>query len=341
MSMCYKSSDDKAGYNTADDVAGKKKVQEPVNDLETNNHSYADESVGAETDFNNMEPSTDVSPIPTTRVHSNYPKDQILGDPVSAVQTREELLQFMIQKVCTLVDLPYGKKAIGTKWVYQNKKDERGIVVRNKARLMDVKSAFLYGTIEKEVYVSQTPGFMDPKFLEKFYNVEKALYGLHQAPRSCIRSAGTPMETYKPLTKDENGEDVDVHLYRLMIMSLMILTSSRPDIMFLVCTCSSFLVQSKISHLHAVKRIFRYLKGQPKLGLWYPKDSPLILEAFSYSDYAGTSSDRKSTIGGCQFLGSRLTSWQCKKQIVVANSTTKAEYIAASYCCGQVLWIQN
>nr|GFB10655.1 hypothetical protein [Tanacetum cinerariifolium] len=84
----YKSSDDKVGDNTADDVADKKKVQEPVNDLETNNHSYADESVGAKTDFNNMEPSTDVSPIPTTRVHSNHPKDQILGDPVSAVQTR-------------------------------------------------------------------------------------------------------------------------------------------------------------------------------------------------------------------------------------------------------------
>ncbi|GJS88836.1 hypothetical protein Tco_0771472 [Tanacetum coccineum] len=85
----------------------------------------------------------------------------------------------------------------------------------------------------------------------------------------------------------------------------------------------------------------RYLKGRPNLGLWYPKDSPFILEDFSDSDYAGASLDRKSTTGGCQFLGSRLISWQCKMQTVVANSTTKAEYIAASHCCGQVLWIQN
>ncbi|GJT69823.1 putative ribonuclease H-like domain-containing protein [Tanacetum coccineum] len=132
-------------------------------DLDTCNSPYVDQVVGAEADFNNMEPSTVVSPIPTTRVHSIHPKDQIIGDPRSAVQTRgmtkkssgehamisyiqkqrswveamqEELLQFKIQKVWTLVDLPYGKKAIGTKWVYRNKKDERGIVVRNKARLV-------------------------------------------------------------------------------------------------------------------------------------------------------------------------------------------------------------
>ncbi|GJR36689.1 hypothetical protein Tco_1212373 [Tanacetum coccineum] len=126
-----------------------------------------------------------------------------------------------------------------------------------------------------------------------------------------------------------------------MIGSLMYLTSSRPDIMFSVCACSRFQVQPKVSHLNAVKRIFRYLKGRPKLGLWYPKDSPFILEDFSDSDYAGASLDKKSTTGGCQFLGSSLIYWQCKKQTVVANSTTEAEYIVASHCCGQVLWIQN
>ncbi|GKA80057.1 hypothetical protein Tco_0786653 [Tanacetum coccineum] len=149
------------------------------------------------------------------------------------------------------------------------------------------------------------------------------------------------METQKPLLKDEDGEEVDVHLYRSMIGSLMYLTSSRPDIMFAVCTCARYQVNPKVSHLHAVKRIFRYLKGQPKLGLWYPKDSPFDLVAYTDSDYAGASLDRKSTTGGCQFLGCRLISWQCKKQTVVANSTTEAEYVAASSCCGQVLWIQN
>ncbi|GJX37269.1 putative ribonuclease H-like domain-containing protein [Tanacetum coccineum] len=152
---------------------------------------------------------------------------------------------------------------------------------------------------------------------------------------SDVKTASTPMETHKPLLKDVNEEDVDEHLYRSMIGSLMYLTSLRPDIMFAVCACAIFQVNPKISHLHAVKRIFRYLKGQPKLGLWYPKDSPFDLVVYTDSDYAGASLDRKSTIGGCQFLGFRLISWQCKKQTVVANSTTEAEYIAASNCCGQ------
>ncbi|GJV19842.1 putative ribonuclease H-like domain-containing protein [Tanacetum coccineum] len=156
-----------------------------------------------------------------------------------------------------------------------------------------------------------------------------------------VKSASTPMETQKPLLKDEDGEEVDVHMYRSMIGSLMYLTSSRPDIMFAVCACARYQVNPKVLHLHAVKRIFRYLKGQSKLGLWYPKDSPFDLVAYTNSDYAGASLDRKSTTGGCQFLRCRLISWQCKKQIVVANSTTEAEYVAASSCCGQVFWIQN
>ncbi|GJZ67589.1 putative ribonuclease H-like domain-containing protein [Tanacetum coccineum] len=309
---------------------------------------------------------------------------------------------------------------------------------------MDVKSAFLYVKIE-EVYVCQPLGFEDPEFPDRVYKVEKALYGLHQAPRawyetlstylldnrfqrgqidktlfikrvkgdillvqvyvddiifgstrnemctefekmmhkkfqmssmgeltfflglqvtqkddgifisqdkyvdeilkkfsfSTVKTASPHMETLKPLLKDAEAEDVDVHIYRSMIGSLMYLIASRPDIMFAVCACARFQVTPKVSHLHAVKRIFRYLKGQPKLGLWYPKDSPFDLEAYTDSDYAGASLDRKSTTGGCQFLGSRLISWQCKKQTIVANSTTEAEYVAAASCYGQVLWIQN
>ncbi|GKA98135.1 putative ribonuclease H-like domain-containing protein [Tanacetum coccineum] len=123
----------------------------------------------------------------------------------------------------------------------------------------------------------------------------------------------TPMETQKLLLKDEDGEEVDVYLYISMIGSLVYLTSSRPDIMFAVCPCARYQVNPKVLHLHVVKRIFRYLKGQPKLGLWYPKDLPFDLVAYTDSDYAKVSLDRKSTTGGCQFLGSRLISWQCKK----------------------------
>ncbi|GJZ22579.1 retrovirus-related pol polyprotein from transposon TNT 1-94 [Tanacetum coccineum] len=113
-----------------------------------------------------------------------------------------------------------------------------------------------------------------------------------------VKTASTPMETQKPLLKDKDGEEVDVHMYRSMIGSLMYLTSSRPDIMFVVCACARYQVDPKVSHLHAVKRIFRYLKGQPKLGLWYPKDSHFDLVAYTNSDYARASLDRKSTTGG-------------------------------------------
>ncbi|GJU73681.1 putative ribonuclease H-like domain-containing protein [Tanacetum coccineum] len=381
--------------------------------------AYDDEDVGAEADLNNLKTIMNVSPIPITRIHKDHPKDQIIEDINSATQTRrmtkiskehalieamqEELLQFKLQKVWTLVDLPNGKRAIGAKWVFRNKKDERGIVVRNKARLvaqgytqeegidydevfdlvarieaiklflayasfmgfivyqMDVKSAFLYGTIEGEVYVCQPPGFEDPHFPNKVYKVEKALYGLHQAPRAwstkkvfmvvefeqndCTRDiqmsfyggltfflglqvkqkddgifinqdkyvadilkkfdfatmkiASTPIKTNKALFKDEEVEDVDVHLYRSMIGSLMYLTASRPDIMFDVCAWARY--------------------------------SPFDLKAFFDSDYAGSSLDKKSTTGGCQFLGKRLISWQCKKQSIVANSITDADSISNEF----------
>ncbi|GJR58727.1 uncharacterized mitochondrial protein-like protein [Tanacetum coccineum] len=91
-----------------------------------------------------------------------------------------------------------------------------------------------------------------------------------------VKIASTPMEPNKALVKDEEADNVDVHLYRSMIGSLMYLTASRPDITFVVCACARFQVTLKMSHLHVVKRIFRYLKGQPKLGLWYPRDSLLI-----------------------------------------------------------------
>nr|GEZ08407.1 hypothetical protein [Tanacetum cinerariifolium] len=245
---------------------------------------------------------------------------------------------------------------------------------------MDVKSAFLYGTIEEEVYVCQPLGFEDPDYPDKVYKVVKALYGLHQAPRAWQKvdillvqiyvddiifgstnkdlcksfkklmkdkfqmssmglidekSASTPIDTEKPLLKDPDGEDVDVHIYISMIGSLMYLTSSRPNIMFAISACACFQVTPKALHLHAVKRIFRYLKGKPHLGLWYPKDSPFDLVAYLDSDYAGASLDRKSINEGCQFLKCRLISWQCKKQTVVVTSSTEAEYVVAAGCCQQ------
>nr|GEU78637.1 hypothetical protein [Tanacetum cinerariifolium] len=298
----------------------------------------------------------------------------------------------------TLVDLPHGKRAIRTKWVYRKKRDQRGIVVRNKAKLvaqghrqeegidydevfapiarieairlflayasimnftvyqMNVKSTFIYGTIEEDVYVSQPPCFVDLQFPDKLYKVEKALYGLHQAPRAWYETLSNFLfeNRFKQGTIDKTlfikkiKNDillvqvyVDDIIFGSTKRSLMYLTSSKPDIMFAACACLRFQVQPKVSHMHAVKRIFRYLKGHPTLGLWYLKDLPLEFITYSDSDYASASLDRKSITRGCQFLGGRLISWQCKKQTIVANSTTKAEYIAASSCYRQVLWLQN
>ncbi|GKC41592.1 putative ribonuclease H-like domain-containing protein, partial [Tanacetum coccineum] len=249
------------------------------------NTSYDDE--GAVADFTNLETIVNAGPIPTSRISSIYPSTLILGDPKSTIQTRSKMTK----------NLPYGKKTIGTKWVYKNKKDERGVVVRNKARL-----------------VAQ---------------------GHRQEILKNIKTASTPIETQKPLVKDEEASDVDVHLYTSMIGSLMYLTASRPDIMFAVYACSRFQVTPKTSHLSAIKRIFRYLKGKPKLGLWYPRVSSFNLEAYLDSDYARANLDRKSTTGGCQFLSRRLISWQCKKQTIVATSATEAEYVVAASCCGQ------
>ncbi|GJT44759.1 putative ribonuclease H-like domain-containing protein, partial [Tanacetum coccineum] len=331
-----------------------------------------------EVDLGNIINSYTVPTTPNTRIHKDHPIKNVIVDVDSSVQTKRMTKptskQGFLSAVWILVDLSIRKRAIGTKWVFRNKKDERGIVIRNKARLvaqghrqeegidyeevfahvarieairlflayasfmgflvyqMDVKSAFLYGTIEEEVYVTQPPGFKDPDHLDKVYKVVKALYGLHQAPRAWyetlanyllgngfkrgenrsdiilliqmssmgeltlflglqvqqkedgifishdryvaeilkkfnyrdVKSTSTPIDLEKPLVKDGDADDVDVHLYRSMIGSLMYLIASRLDIMF-----------------------------------------------------------------------------ACKKKIVVATSTTEAEYVATVCCCGQVLWIQN
>nr|GEY25984.1 hypothetical protein [Tanacetum cinerariifolium] len=284
------------------------------NMLELEDITYSDdeEDVSAEADFTNLETTITISPIPTTRVHKDHHVTQIIGDLSSATQTRsmtrvakdqcrlsqinnddfhtcmfayfllqeehkrvhqalkdpswievmqEELLQFKMQKVWVLVDLPHGKRAIGHT-------QEEGI---------DYEEVF--APVARIEAIRLTDG----------------------------KLASTPIDTEKSLLKDPDSEDVDVHTYRSMI----------------------------------VKRIFRYLKGKPHLGLWYPKDSPFNLVAYSDSDYAGASLDKKSTTRGCQFLGCRLISWQCKKQTVMDTSSTEAEHVAATSCYAQVLWIQN
>ncbi|GKA64763.1 putative ribonuclease H-like domain-containing protein [Tanacetum coccineum] len=388
-----------------------------------------DEDDGGMANINNLDTTIQVSPIPTIRIHKDHPLDQVIGDFQSATQTRkmsknlkEHGFVSTIQQRTNHKDLQNclfacflsqeePKKVIHAlkdpSWIeamqeellqFKNKKDERGIVIRNKARLVaqgytqeegidydevfapvarieavwlllayasfkdfvvyqiDVKSAFLYEKIEEEVHVCQPPGFEDLDYLDRVYKMSSMgeltfFLGLPVQQKkdgifisqdkyveetlkkftfTKVKTASTPMETQKPLLKDEDGEEVDVHMYRSMIGSLMYLTSSRPDIMFVVCACARYQVNLKVSHLHAVKRIFRYLKGQPKLGLWYLKDSPFDLVAYTNSDYAGASLDRKSTTGGKAKKSVKLMMeklFRMELELMLLWSTVKAKTI--------------
>ncbi|KAJ9566570.1 LOW QUALITY PROTEIN: hypothetical protein OSB04_002536 [Centaurea solstitialis] len=398
-------------------------------------------------------------------ISENEPKeiDDALRDPAWVSAMQEELAEFIRNNVWLLVPRPRKRTIIGSKWIFRNKLDEIGTIIRNKASLvaqqeegidydetfapvarleairlflafaahmnfkvfqMDIKNAFLNGKLNEEVYVAQPPGFVDPKFPDHVYNLNKALYGLKQAPRAWydtlstfLLSKGfargkidstlflkkypkhillvqiyvddiifgstnpklckkfellmkseykmsmmgeltfflglqikqsekgifinqgkyvhemlnkfdltscTPMKIPKApplsLDKDSKGKPVDVTLCRGMIGSLLYLTASRPDIMYSTCLCARYQAEPKESHLTAVKRIFRYLKGTPNLGLWYSKDSGFDLTAYSDSDFAGCMIDRKSTTGGCHLLGGKLVT---------------------GICCAQVLWLRN
>nr|GEU37710.1 hypothetical protein [Tanacetum cinerariifolium] len=375
---------------------------DPVPELEDITYSDNEDDVGVEADFNNLETSITISPIPI-RVHKDHHVIQIIGDLSSATQTRSmtrnprgyiKLLKIQVRlKLCKRSYFNSRCRRFGSYLICRIEKEllDEGtdyeevfaLVARIEAiRLflayasfmgfmvhqMDVKSAFLYGTIKEEAlyglhqalrawyetlanYLLEN-GFQRGKIDQTLFikrqkgdillihiYVDDIIFGstnkdlckafdklmkdkfqmssmgeltfflglqvklkkdgifisqdkyvaeiLRKFGLTDEKSASTPIDIEKPLLKDPDGEDVDVHTYRSMIGSLMYLTSSRPDIMFAVCACAHFQVTPKASHLHAVKRIFRYLKVKPHLGLWYPKDPPFDLVAYSDSDYAG------------------------------------------------------
>ncbi|GJT40611.1 ribonuclease H-like domain-containing protein [Tanacetum coccineum] len=384
-----------------------------------------------EVDLGNITNSYTVPTTPNTRIHKDHPIKNVIGDVKSSIQTRrmtkstseqgflsaieptsiakalsdsswveamqEELLQFKLQQVWILVDLPIGKRAIGTKWVFRNKKDERGIVIRNKARLvaqghrqeegidyeevfapvarieairlflayasfmgflvyqMDVKSAFLYGTIEEEVYVTQPPGFKDPDHPDKVYKVVKALYGLHQAPRAWYETLanyllGNGFKRGKIdqtlFIKKQKGDILLVQVYvddiifgstnkelctvfeKLMKDKFQM--SSMGELTFFlglqvtqkeygIFICQDKYVaeilkkfnytdmKSASTPVDLEKPLVKYRDADDVDYMHVPdsKDSPFELVAYTNSDYARATQDRKSTTGGCQFLGNR------------------------------------
>nr|GEW39103.1 retrovirus-related Pol polyprotein from transposon TNT 1-94 [Tanacetum cinerariifolium] len=201
--------------------------------------------------------------------------------------------------------------------------------------LMDVKTAFLIGPLKEEVYVAQPDGFVDPGLPNK---VKYALEILKKLGMEKGQRIGTPMATKPKLYADLSGTLVDQTDYRSKIRSHMYLTSSRPDIVQVVCYCARYQARPTEKHLKEVKRIFRYLRGTINIGLWYPKDSVFELTAFSDADHAGCVDTRKSTSGGIQFLGDNLVSWMSKKQDCTAMSFVEDEYVALSASCAQPRW---
>nr|GEZ42222.1 uncharacterized mitochondrial protein AtMg00810-like [Tanacetum cinerariifolium] len=263
---------------------------------------------------------------------------QALKDPSWIEAMQEELLYFKIQNVWILVDLPYEKRAIGNKWVYRNKNDERGIVIRNKARLV------AQGHTQEEV-INYEEVFA-PEILLVQIHVDDIIFGatnkaLCQSFEKLMKdkfqiSSMAELTFFLGLQVKQKKDGIFISQDKYVAKILRKFGLSKGKSASTPIDAEKPLLKDL-----DVKRIFRYLKGKPYLGLWYPKDSPFDLVAYSDSDYAGASLDRKSTTEGCQFLGCRLISWQCKKQTVVATSSTEAKYIATANGCAQVLWIQN
>nr|GEW89270.1 ribonuclease H-like domain-containing protein [Tanacetum cinerariifolium] len=281
-----------------------------------------EDAVGAEVDFNNLEPSITFSPIPTIRIYKDHPVSQMIGGLSSTTQTRSMTRVVKDQGDTQEEGIDYEEvfapvariEAIRLFLAYAS---FMGFMVYQ----MDVKSAFLYGTIEEEVYVCQPLGFEDPDHPDK---VVKALYGLHQAHRAWYETLANYLLVFKELMKDK---------FQISSMGELIF--------FLGLRVNQKKGGISISQDKYVAKILR------KFGLTKGKSAstPIDTEKPLLKDLDGKAVDvhtyRKSTTEGCQLLGCRLISWQCKKQTVVATLSTKAEYVATASCCAQVLWIQN
>ncbi|GJV00504.1 hypothetical protein Tco_1329774 [Tanacetum coccineum] len=268
------------------------------------------------TDYNNMDPTIDVHSTPTTIIHEDSSSSPNYWQKTAGVQTRIKIQDLPeLKQSDSFGHLHLSLALLSIRWMSKCNIEwqHHRRVYFNTAVHVDEEPAHPEqgptGVCQGTLWPASSPksmAFQDKYVKDIHTNFD---YQNHQA-------STTPLKSHNYLGKEEEVEDVDV-------------------------TSLQFQVTPKVSHLHAVKRIFRYLKHQPNLGLWYPKDSPFHLEAFSDSDYAGDNHDRRSTSGGCQYLGRRLVSWQCKKQTIVAISSTEAEYVAAASCCAQVLWMQN
>ncbi|GJT50359.1 retrovirus-related pol polyprotein from transposon TNT 1-94 [Tanacetum coccineum] len=295
------------------------------------------------------------------------------------VAMQKVLNEFECLKVWELVPRLDKVMVITLKWIYKVKLDELGGILKNKARLvtrgyrqeegidfeeffapvarldairiflayaahmnmivyqMDVKTAFC---AKKFMSANRTAPREWYDLLSKFLLSQKFSKGTVD-PTLFIRRQGKDILQKSKLDEDTQGKAVDPTHYHGMVGTLMYLTASRPDLTFSVCMCARYQAKPTEKHLHAVKRIFKYLRGTVNRGLWYPKDSSIALTAYADADHAGCQDTRRSTSGCMQLLGDRLVSWSSKRQKSAAISSTEAEYIALSGCCAQVLWMRS
>ncbi|GJS70665.1 retrovirus-related pol polyprotein from transposon TNT 1-94 [Tanacetum coccineum] len=272
----------------------------------------------------------------------DHPLEQVRGNPSKPVQTRRQLATD--PEICMLALIvstaePKNIKKVMADHLWKNKKDKDSIVIHNKARLVakgskqeegiEFEESFtLVARLEaEEVYVNHPDGFIDPDHPKKVYRLRKALYGLKQAPRAWyeelltfLMSTGFTKGTIDPtLFTIRYGEDI--LLVQIYVDDIIFRTSDPPILM---------------RHLYQSSQ----LKGTINMGLWYPKDSGFELTAFSDADHAGCLDTRKITSGGIQFLGEKLVCYMSKKQDYTAMSIAKAEYMALSVSCAQVMWMR-
>ncbi|GJW61708.1 hypothetical protein Tco_0111043 [Tanacetum coccineum] len=299
----------------------------------------------------------------------DHPIDNVIGDPFRPVSTRhklqdEALFCYFDAFLSSVEPKSYKEALTESCWIEAMKEElnkferiEVWELVPRPDRVMIITLKWIYK-------VSQADGFVDPENPNHVYKLKKALYCLKQAPRSCpigiffnqskyaldsLKKYGmetcepvdTPMVEKSKLDEDPQGKAGDPTRYHGMIGTLMYLTSSRPDLVFVVCMYARYQAKPIEKHLHAVKRIFRYLRGTINMGLCYSKDSCIALTDFTDANHAGCQDTRKTTSRSMQLLGDRLVSWLSKKQKSTAISSIEDEYIALSGCCAQILWMQS
>nr|GEY96626.1 retrovirus-related Pol polyprotein from transposon TNT 1-94 [Tanacetum cinerariifolium] len=328
---------------------------QPTSAPSTPTYVHAEENNDNQTEEEHLQDNKFTNPFctPIQEIAESFSHniEQVHRNPSKPVKTRRQLatdpeMYMFTLTVWELVDKPFGRTGIDFEesfapvtrleavWIFVAYAAHKSFPIYQ----IDVKTAFLNGPLKEEVYITQPDGFIDPDHPEK---AKYALEILHKHGMEKGQTIGTLMATKPKLDADLRGNPVDQTGYRSKIRSLMYVTSSRPDIVQAVCFCARYQSRPTEKHLKEVTRIFRYLRGTVNMRLWYLKGSNFGLIAFSDVDHAGCIDTRKSTSRGIQFLGDKLVSWMSKKQDCTAMSSVKAEYVALSASCAQVMWMRT